>query len=125
MLGTSVLMGLLIYPMFALLQSYPTVGWLLLLQGTSGILKAAYSGPMPALMSEIFPTHVRSTGLSIAYSIGVTIFGGFAPTIVETFIHLTGDKLAPSYYVLTAAVRESLGHAGPPPALANPERRSV
>ena len=96
MLGTSLLMGVLIYPMFALLQSHPTVGWLLLLQGTAGILKAAYSGPMPALMSEIFPTHVRSTGLSIAYSIGVTVFGGFAPTIVETFIHLTGDKLAPS-----------------------------
>jgi MHS family proline/betaine transporter-like MFS transporter len=108
MLGTSVLMGLLIYPMFALLQSYPTVGWLLLLQGTSGILKAAYSGPMPALMSEIFPTHVRSTGLSIAYSIGVTIFGGFSPTIVETFIHLTGDKLAPSYYVLIAALLSGL-----------------
>jgi MHS family proline/betaine transporter-like MFS transporter len=63
---------------------------------------------MPALMSEIFPTHVRSTGLSIAYSIGVTIFGGFAPTIVETFIHLTGDKLAPSYYVATAALLSGL-----------------
>jgi MHS family proline/betaine transporter-like MFS transporter len=104
MLTTSVLMGVLIYPMFALLQSHPTIGWLLLLQGTAGIFKAAYSGPMPALMSEIFPTQMRSTGLSIGYSIGVTIFGGFAPTIVETFIHLTGDKLAPSYYVLIAAV---------------------
>ncbi|WP_345811663.1 MFS transporter [Paraburkholderia sp. PREW-6R] len=104
MLTTSILMGLLIYPMFALLQSHPTLGWLLLLQGTAGIFKAAYSGPMPALMSEIFPTQMRSTGLSIGYSIGVTIFGGFAPTIVETFIHLTGDKLAPSYYVLVAAV---------------------
>jgi MFS transporter, MHS family, proline/betaine transporter len=83
----------------------------LLLQGTAGILKAAYSGPMPALMSEIFPTHVRSTGLSIAYSIGVTVFGGFAPTIVETFIHLTGDKLAPSYYVLTAALLSGLSLA--------------
>ena len=104
MLTTSILMGLLIYPMFALLQSHPTIGWLLLLQGMAGIFKAAYSGPMPALMSEIFPTQMRSTGLSIGYSIGVTIFGGFAPTIVETFIHLTGDKLAPSYYVLLAAV---------------------
>ncbi|MFL9884422.1 MFS transporter [Paraburkholderia agricolaris] len=108
MLTTSILMGALIYPMFALLQSHPTIGWLLLLQGTAGIFKAAYSGPMPALMSEIFPTQVRSTGLSIGYSIGVTIFGGFAPTIVETFIHLTGDKLAPSYYVLIAAVLSGL-----------------
>jgi MHS family proline/betaine transporter-like MFS transporter len=108
MLTTSILMGALIYPMFALLQSHPTIGWLLLLQGTAGIFKAAYSGPMPALMSDIFPTQVRSTGLSIGYSIGVTIFGGFAPTIVETFIHLTGDKLAPSYYVLIAAVLSGL-----------------
>ncbi|HEY2022932.1 MFS transporter [Paraburkholderia sp.] len=104
MLTTSILMGVLIYPMFAWLQTHPTIGWLLLLQGVAGLFKAAYSGPMPALMSEIFPTQVRSTGLSIGYSIGVTLFGGFAPTIVETFIHLTGDKLAPSYYVLLAAV---------------------
>jgi MHS family proline/betaine transporter-like MFS transporter len=104
MLTTSILMGVLIYPMFAWLQTHPTIVWLMLLQAVAGIFKAAYSGPMPALMSEIFPTQVRSTGLSIGYSIGVTIFGGFAPTIVETFIHLTGDKLAPSYYVLLAAV---------------------
>jgi MHS family proline/betaine transporter-like MFS transporter len=51
---------------------------------------------------------VRSRGLSIGYSVGVTVFGGFAPTIVETFIHMTGDKLAPSYYVLLAALLSGL-----------------
>ena len=104
MLTTSVLMILLIYPMFALLRAYPTIGALLALQAVSGIFKAAYSGPMPALMSEIFPTRVRSTGLSLGYSLGVTLFGGFAPFIVTWLIHTTGDTLAPSYYVLTAAV---------------------
>ncbi|MFX8187919.1 MFS transporter, partial [Acinetobacter baumannii] len=53
MLTTSVLMIVLIYPMFALLRAYPTIGALLALQAVSGIFKAAYSGPMPALMSEI------------------------------------------------------------------------
>ena len=104
MLGTSIFMGVSIYPMFAWLQVHPTVASLVVLQAVAGVLKAAYSGPMPALMSEIFPTRVRSTGLSIGYALGVTLFGGFAPTIVEAFIHLTGDKLAPSYYVLLAAV---------------------
>ncbi|SAK39283.1 major facilitator family transporter [Caballeronia hypogeia] len=104
MLGTSIFMGVAIYPMFAWLQTHPTVASLVVLQAVAGILKAAYSGPMPALMSEIFPTRVRSTGLSIGYALGVTLFGGFAPTIVEAFIHVTGDKLAPSYYVLLAAV---------------------
>jgi MFS transporter, MHS family, proline/betaine transporter len=104
MLGTSIVMGVTIYPMFSWLQAHPTVASLVVLQAVAGILKAAYSGPMPALMSEIFPTRVRSTGLSIGYALGVTLFGGFAPTIVESFIHVTGDKLAPSYYVLLAAV---------------------
>ncbi len=103
MLTTSALMILLIYPMFALLRAHPTIGALLALQAVSGIFKAAYSGPMPALMSEIFPTRVRSTGLSLGYSLGVTLFGGFAPFIVTWLIHTTGDTLAPSYYVLTAA----------------------
>jgi MHS family proline/betaine transporter-like MFS transporter len=34
----------------------------------------------------------------------VTLFGGFAPFIVTWLIHTTGDTLAPSYYVLTAAI---------------------
>jgi MFS transporter, MHS family, proline/betaine transporter len=104
MLTTSILLASLTYPMFSLLQRHPTLGWLLVLQGAAGIFKAAYSGPMPALMSEIFPVRVRSAGLSIAYSLGVTLFGGFAPTIAELLIHVTGDTLAPAYYVSLAAV---------------------
>lgn len=104
MLTTSILLAALTYPMFSLLQRHPTLGWLLVLQGAAGIFKAAYSGPMPALMSEIFPVRVRSAGLSIAYSLGVTLFGGFAPTIAELLIHVTGDTLAPAYYVSLAAV---------------------
>lgn len=104
MLTTSVLLALLTYPMFALLKAHSTLGWLLVLQGAAGIFKAAYSGPMPALMSEIFPVRVRSAGLSIAYSLGVTLFGGFAPTIAEVLIHWTGDTLAPAWYVSLAAV---------------------
>ncbi|WP_415749408.1 MFS transporter [Caballeronia sp. J97] len=111
MLGTSIFMGVTIYPMFAWLQAHPTVASLVVLQSVAGILKAAYSGPMPALMSEIFPTRVRSTGLSIGYALGVTLFGGFAPTIVEAFIHVTGDKLAPSYYVLLAAALSGISLA--------------
>ncbi|WP_322042184.1 MFS transporter [Paraburkholderia sp. J67] len=108
MLTTSILLASLTYPMFAWLKTHPTLGWLLLLQGAAGIFKAAYSGPMPALMSEIFPVRVRSTGLSIAYSLGVTLFGGFAPTIAELLIHWTGDTLAPAYYVAFAAVVSGL-----------------
>ena len=68
-----------------------------------GALKACYSGVLPALMSEIFPTETRASGLSISYNIAVTIFGGFAPLIITWLITATGDKLAPSYYLIGCA----------------------
>lgn len=108
MLSTSLSMAVIIYPMFHWLQAHPTIGWLMGLQAVSGIFKAAYSGPMPALMAEIFPTRSRSLGMSLAYSLGVTIFGGFAPFIVTWVIGVTGNKLAPGYYVLCAAVLSSI-----------------
>jgi MHS family proline/betaine transporter-like MFS transporter len=104
MLATSVIVALLIYPAFFLLNANRTVESLILLLIFSGLVKATYSGPMPALMSEMFPVMTRSTALSLSYNLGVTFFGGFAPFIATWLIGSTGDKLAPSYYVLAAAV---------------------
>jgi MHS family proline/betaine transporter-like MFS transporter len=42
--------------------------------------------------------------LSISYSFGVAIFGGFAPFINAWLIEITGSKLAPSFYLMLAAV---------------------
>ena len=53
------------------------------------ILKAAYSGVLPALMSELFPIATRSTGIAISYNVSVPIFGGFAPLIASWLIAVT------------------------------------
>lgn len=103
MLTTSAPVILLIYPIFTLLRAYPIIGVLLVLQIMPGIFKTAYSGPMPALMSKTFPTRVRSTGLPLGYSLGVTLSGGFVLSIITWLTHITGDTLAPSYCVLTTA----------------------
>ena len=59
--------------------------------------------PVPALLSELFPTQTRTTGLSLSYNTAVTIFGGFAPFILTWLISVTNDKLSPSYYLVFAA----------------------
>jgi MHS family proline/betaine transporter-like MFS transporter len=94
---------LTIYPMFAWLAATPTLQTLLIVQAIMGIFIAGYMGPLPALMSELFPTRLRTTGLSISYSFGVAIFGGFAPFINAWMIELTGSKVAPSFYLMLAA----------------------
>jgi MHS family proline/betaine transporter-like MFS transporter len=95
---------IVIYPMFAWLAAVPTLQTLLIVQVIIGILLAGYMGGLAALMSELFPTRMRTTGLSVSYSFGVAIFGGFAPFISAWLISATGSKLAPSFYLMFAAV---------------------
>jgi MHS family proline/betaine transporter-like MFS transporter len=97
-------MLLAIYPMFAWLAAVPTLGTLLIFQTIIGLLAAGYMGALPALMSELFPTHMRTLGLSIGYSFSVAIFGGFAPAINAWLIEATGSNLAPGFYLMLAAV---------------------
>jgi MHS family proline/betaine transporter-like MFS transporter len=68
-----------------------------------GVLGAAYMGPLAALMSEMFPTRMRTTGLAISYSFCVAIFGGFAPFINAWLIDATSNNAAPSFYLMFAA----------------------
>lgn len=96
-------MLVMIYPMFAWLAASPTLPTLLTVQAVIGLLLAGYMGGLAALMAELFPTRVRTTGLSISYSLGVALFGGFAPFINAWLISATGDKLAPSFYLMLAA----------------------
>lgn len=95
-----------------LLVSWPLLFWLtnqpgafnlVLAQIVFAVLIAGFSGPAPAAMAELYPPAMRSTGLSIAYNLAVTIFGGFAPFITTWLIARTGSALAPSWYVMLAA----------------------
>jgi MHS family proline/betaine transporter-like MFS transporter len=89
-----------IYPLFAWLAAYPSVSKLILVQALLSITLSGYYGPFGALIAELFPTNVRSIGLSIAYNIAVMVFGGFGPFVVTWLINTTGSSLAPIYYVM-------------------------
>lgn len=104
MLTAAVLLLLTVYPMFSILVAKPTFGTLLAVEMVFGLLMTAYFAPVPAILSELFPTRTRTTGLSLSYNTAVTIFGGFAPFILTWLISVTNDKLSPSYYLLFAAV---------------------
>jgi MHS family proline/betaine transporter-like MFS transporter len=90
-------------PLFAWLVAAPSLQTLAVVQLVFSALISAYVGSLPALMSELFPTRTRTTGVAIAYSLGVTIFGGFAPFVIAWLIAATGSKVAPSYYLMLAA----------------------
>lgn len=94
---------LLCWPLLFWLTQQPNVVNLVLAQVIFAVLIAGFSGPAPATMAELYPPAMRSTGLSIAYNLAVTIFGGFAPFVTTWLIVQTGSPLAPAWYVMLAA----------------------
>ena len=56
------------------------------------------------VIPESMPKAVRSAGLSVAYSLAVTLFGGTAQPIVTWLIHATGDPVSPAWYLVVANV---------------------
>ncbi len=76
--SSALLIGVLAFPMFAYIVRNPSLTSLVLFQFVFGVLISAYTAPILAFFAEMFPSRVCSTGLSLAYNIAVTIFGGFA-----------------------------------------------
>jgi MHS family proline/betaine transporter-like MFS transporter len=97
------------YPLFSHLNRSPDLATLLTFQVIFGLLIAAYTGPILALFTEMFPSRVRTTGLSLAYNGAVTIFGGFASFIITWLTQHTGDAESAAYYIIFAAVVSLLG----------------
>src|SRR5215469_10564256 len=103
MLPASVLALISFYPVFALLVHYKSVTVLLLALVWLSMLQGISMGPAYALMSEIFPTQIRSTGMSLSYNVGAMVFGGFGPVAFASLIAASGTAVAPSFYLVALA----------------------
>jgi MHS family proline/betaine transporter-like MFS transporter len=55
-------------------------------------------------MADVFPVRSRATGLAFSYNTATAIFGGFTPTIAAALITLTGQQIAPGYYLAVVAL---------------------
>jgi len=102
-LTTTVGFLVLSYPLFVWLTASSSLVALAGVQLVAAVLMAIFSGPGPALLCELFPLSVRTTGLSIGYNLVTAIFGGFAPFIGTWLVRETGQKVAPSYFVVACA----------------------
>jgi MHS family proline/betaine transporter-like MFS transporter len=88
------------YPLFLLAVRGGTFFALLTVLATAALFQALYTGVIPSILAEMFPTRVRFTGLSVSYGFAVVLFGGFAPLIATGLVSLTGSPLAPAFYIM-------------------------
>lgn len=100
---------LLLYPALVLVISSGSPLVFVLVAAGLMTLHAMSSGAGIILIPMIFPSAVRTAGLSIAYALGVTIFGGTAQIVFTWIISATGDKLSWVWYVIIMSVISVLG----------------
>ena len=61
-------------------------------------------GPMAATLSELFGTHVRYSGASLAYQLTSVVSGGVAPFIATLLLAKYGVNAVASYVAASCAL---------------------
>jgi MHS family proline/betaine transporter-like MFS transporter len=102
LLTASVLFLALTFPLFGMLENQPLMV-ILMIQIAFGAILAMNDGTLPCFLAEIFPTRVRFSGFAFSFNFANAVFGGTAPFIATWLIQLTGNKMAPAWYLLAAA----------------------
>jgi MHS family proline/betaine transporter-like MFS transporter len=98
------LMLVAVYPLLAWLGGHHTGLALIAVQTAFCAMVALFVGVAPATLAGIFPTKVRSSGMSLSYNFSVMIFGGFAPAILTWLTQRPGGAYAPAWYLMAACV---------------------
>jgi MFS family permease len=60
-------------------------------------------GPQAALYAEMFPAHVRYSGVSIGYALGAILGGAFAPLIAQLLLDETSWSPSIGIYIMVLA----------------------
>lgn len=69
-----------------------------------GIVLSVYEGTMPGSLPTLFHTDIRYRTLSWTFNISVSLFGGTTPLVASWLVHVTGNNLAPAFYLLGVSV---------------------
>jgi MFS family permease len=79
--------------------------WVILATIIAGLMVHAlmYAG-QPAIMSEMFPTRMRYSGVSLGYQVTSIVAGSLAPIIATTLLRDFGSWVPVSIYIAIAAV---------------------
>ena len=102
LLGCVALSAVVAVPMFALVG--PNPGRLLLAQLIALLIFALFAAIGPIAMAEQFPTEVRSLGAGLPYALGVAVFGGTAPLLLEWLGKIGHGGLYAWYLAAVSAV---------------------
>jgi len=75
----------------------------------AGLSAGLTNGSFAVLLTDLFPTRIRFTGVALVFNISFTIFSGTAPLVATSLIRDTSSPTSPAYLMMFSAALALLG----------------
>jgi MHS family proline/betaine transporter-like MFS transporter len=75
----------------------------------AGLAAGLTNGSFAVLLTDLFPTRIRFTGVALVFNVSFTIFSGTAPLVATALIRDTGSNASPAYLMMFSALLALLG----------------
>lgn len=102
-LTSTLLLVLLSYPLFCLLQHASFWG-LLFIQLLFVIIYTPIEGSYVVAIGKMFSSNNRNLGIGLTWNTAIALFGGTMPVVCSYFIHLLNFNMFPVFYLITFGI---------------------
>jgi MHS family proline/betaine transporter-like MFS transporter len=100
----------LAFPFYAALAGRGVNPTLLLL--LAGVCASLVNGTFAVLLTDLFPTRVRFSGVALGFNVAFTVFSGTAPLVATSLIRSTGLNTAPAFVMVGCGLLTLVGSLG-------------
>jgi len=101
---------ILAFPFYAALAARSVDPTLLMV--LAGVCAGLINGTFAVLLTDLFPTRVRFSGVALVFNVAFTIFSGTAPLVATSLIRSTGLATAPAIVMVACGLLTLAASAG-------------
>jgi MFS transporter, MHS family, proline/betaine transporter len=108
----ALLLALLAWPFYTALATHTINPTVLLV--VAGACASLINGTFAVLLTDLFPTRVRFSGVALGFNIAFTLFSGTAPLVATSLIRSSGSNVAPAFVMVVYGVLTFIASLGLP-----------
>jgi MHS family proline/betaine transporter-like MFS transporter len=82
----------------------------------AGVCASFVNGTFAVLLTDLFPTRVRFSGVALGFNVAFTVFSGMAPLAATSLVRGTGLDTAPAFIMVACGLLTVAGSLGLSPA---------
>jgi MHS family citrate/tricarballylate:H+ symporter-like MFS transporter len=108
MIWPTVIFLVTIYPMFLWIVDSGSALVFLAVNVFLGFVSSVSAGPFYAALAETLPKRIRGGAFATIYATSIALFGGTTQFVVTWLLHVTGNAMAPAWYLLAATAASTV-----------------